>query len=152
MSWTIFKEVLGLNRWYLTESTYAWRAFTTYWIFHDWMIQKGVVGLRIISIRKTLSWTIFKEVLGLHRWYLTESTYAWRANTAYWIFHDWMIQKGVAGLRIISIKKLWRGPFSKKFLAYIVDTWLKVLMHEGLLLHTGLSMIEWSKRPWQNLK
>ena len=104
LSWTIFKELLGLHIWYLTESIYAWRANTAYWIFHDWVIQKGVAGLRIISIKKTLSLTIFKEVLGLHRWYLTESTYAWRAFTTFWIFHDPMIQKDVAGLRIISIK------------------------------------------------
>ena len=82
--------------------------------------------MSVCPCTKTLSLAILILIIYLHHWYLTWSTTIWRTFTAYRILHDPMIQKGVAGLRIILIKKLCRGLFSKKLLDYIVDTWLKV--------------------------
>ena len=56
--------------------------------------------------KKTLLLTDFKEFINIHQWFWTESITIWRSFTAYRILHDLMIQKGVAGLRMISIKNI----------------------------------------------
>ena len=151
MSWTIFKELLGLHRWYLTESTYAWRAFTTYWIFHDWMIQKGVAGLRIIFIKNFV--VDYFQRSSWPTWLILDWKYLCMKGFYYILDFPWLNDPKGRGRTWNNFdKKLCHGLFSKKLLAYMVDTWLKVLMHEGLLLHSGFSMIEWSKRLWQYLK
>ena len=65
-----------------------------------------------LSVHKTLSLVIFKRIIYLHHWYFTCSTTIWRSFTACCIFHGQMIQKGVAGLRIIWKKKLCRWLIS----------------------------------------
>ena len=147
MSWTIFKELLGLHCWYLTESTYAWRAFTAYSIFHDSMIQKGVAALRIISIKKLCRGSFSKKFLA----YIVDT---WLKVLIYWIFHDSMIQKGMAGLRIISIKNFVVDYFQRSSCpkSLILD-WKYLCMKSKYCMHTGLS---WSNdrkgqdRTWNN--
>ena len=58
------------------------------------MIQKGVEGLRIISVKKTLSCTNFREFI--HKF---EDFYCHRN------LYDLMIQKGKTGLGMIHSKK-----------------------------------------------